>query len=193
MVPGTYPLESHRQKSVEIVPTAYLAPASYFAALCRPDTRIEVMESFEKQTFRNRCLIHGAQGQAIQMTVPVCKVEHKQLTRDIEISYQTKWQHQHWITLLSAYRHTPYFAYYADYLHPWYEKQTKYLVDLNDGLSEVIIDLINNRQPTGEKTLLHTTDWSGQIWTDQHKWQKEYSILDLIFASGPETRLKIEK
>ena len=93
---------------------------------------------------------------------------------------------------MSAYRHTPYFAYYADYLHPWYERQTKYLIDLNDGLSEVIIDLINNRQPTGKKTLLHTTDWSGQIWTDQHAWQKEYSILDLIFASGPETILKNE-
>ena len=172
-----------------VVPTAYLGPASYFAALRQPTVCIEVMESFEKQTFRNRCLIRGTQGQPIQMTVPVRKVEHKQLTRDIEISYQTKWQHQHWITLMSAYRHTPYFAYYADYLRPWYERPTKYLVDLNDGLNAVITDLLNNQAPTGKKTVIHTTDWSGQIWTDQHPWQKEYSILDLLFEYGPETQI----
>ena len=60
---------------------------------------IEQMETFEKQTFRNRCLIRDPKGEIIRLTVPVKKVEHKQLTRDIEISYQTRWQHQHWIAI----------------------------------------------------------------------------------------------
>ena len=84
---------------------------------------IEQMETFEKQTFRNRCLIRDAKGELVRLTVPVGKVEHKQLTRDIQISYQTRWQHQHWITLVSAYQHTPYFLYFADYLRPFYEKE----------------------------------------------------------------------
>ena len=70
-----------------ILPTAYLPPRSYFEALmCEPVT-IEQMETFEKQTFRNRALIRDAKGDLIRLTVPVGKVEHKQLTRDIEISY----------------------------------------------------------------------------------------------------------
>ena len=50
---------------------------------------IEQMETFEKQTFRNRCLIRDPKGEIIRLTVPVGKVEHKQLTRDIQISYKT--------------------------------------------------------------------------------------------------------
>ena len=100
-----------------ILPTAYLPPKSYLEALMSEPATIEQMESFEKQTFRNRALLRGVRGDGVQvtgenlirLTVPVKKVEHKQLTRDIAISYQTRWQHQHWITLMSTYQHTPYF------------------------------------------------------------------------------------
>ena len=101
-------------------------------ALMSEPASIEQMETFEKQTFRNRCLIRNAKGEMVRLTVPVGKVEHKQLTRDIEISYQTRWQHQHWITLVSTYQYTPYFQYFADYLKPFYEKEYKWLLDLND-------------------------------------------------------------
>ena len=109
---------------------------------------IEQMETFEKQTFRNRCLIRDPQGEIIRLTVPVGKVEHKQLTRDIQISYQSRWQHQHWIAIESAYRHTPYFVYYADYLRPYYEKQFTWLLDLNDALTETIVSLLRKERPT---------------------------------------------
>lgn len=144
---------------------------------------IEQMESFEKQTFRNRCLIRDPKGGIIRLTVPIGKVEHKQLTRDIEISYQTRWQHQHWIAIESAYRHMPYFLYFADYLRPYYERETKWLLDLNDGLTDVIISLLQKRIPCadGKPTAKRTADWSGQTWTDRHPWQKEISILDSLF------------
>ena len=103
---------------------------------------IEQMETFEKQTFRNRALIRDAKGELVRLTIPVKKVEHKQLTRDIEISYQTRWQHQHWITLVSAYQHTPYFMYFADYLKPFYEQEYKWLLDLNDELNATLASLI---------------------------------------------------
>ena len=85
-----------------ILPTAYLPGRSYMDALMREPGTIEQMETFEKQTFRNRTLIRDAKGEIVRLTVPVGKVEHKQLTRDIQISYQTRWQHQHWITIVSA-------------------------------------------------------------------------------------------
>ena len=142
---------------------------------------IEQMESFEKQTFRNRALIRDAKGEIVRLTVPVGKVEHKQLTRDIQINYQTRWQHQHWVTLVSAYQHTPYFMYFADYLRPFYERETKWLVDLNDELNATIVSLLKKERPQGTVTSSRTSDWSGQIWTDKHPWQTEISILDTLF------------
>ena len=164
-----------------ILPTAYLPPLSYLQALMSEPTTIEQMESFEKQTFRNRCLIRDAKGELVRLTVPVGKVEHKQLTRDIQISYQTRWQHQHWITLVSAYQHTPYFLYFADYLRPFYEKEYKWLLDLNDELNATLVALLNKERPQGLIARSLSLDWSGQIWTDKHPWQTELSCLDTLF------------
>ena len=158
--------------------------------LMREPATIEQMETFEKQTFRNRCTI-AIQNEKlkiknyelVRLTVPVKKVEHKQLTRDIEISYQTRWQHQHWITLVSTYQHTPYFLYFADYLRPFYEKEYKWLLDLNDELNATIVSLLKKEKPTAnsQQLIARTNDWSGQIWTDQHPWQTEVSVLDTLF------------
>ena len=174
-----------------VLPTAYLPPLSYMEALMSEPVTIEQMESFEKQTFRNRALLRGVTGDGlrvtgdnlIRLTVPVKKVEHKQLTRDIQISYQTKWQHQHWITLVSAYQHTPYFLYFADYLRPFYEREYKWLLDLNDEMNATLVSLLRREKPSAV-SIQHserTQDWNGQIWTDKHPWQTELSVLDTLF------------
>ena len=84
------------RREMIVLPTAYLAPIDWYRTyLLHPtDNQIEVMESFEKQTFRNRCLITTPDA-PLMLSVPVKKVDHKQLTRDVEISYQQRWQHQH--------------------------------------------------------------------------------------------------
>ena len=172
-----------------VLPTAYLPPRSYIEALMSEPATIEQMETFEKQTFRNRCtiskpsVISNQLSERIILTVPVKKVEHKQLTRDIEISYQTRWQHQHWITLVSTYQHTPYFVYFADYLKPFYEKEYKWLLDLNDELNATIVSLLKREKPSviSNQLSVRTQDWSGQTWTDKHPWQTEVSVLDTLF------------
>ncbi|MCR5050262.1 MAG: WbqC family protein [Paludibacteraceae bacterium] len=179
------------------LPVAYLAPVDWYRAYwTNPDeVEIEGLESFEKQTCRNRCLItsakeQGAAGEAIRLTVPVKKVEHKQLTRDIEISYQTRWQHQHWISLVSAYKHTPYFDYYAEFFRPYYEKEIKYLLDLNCGLHETIVQLLHNspKHLTGF-AYRPTDDWRN---AELNKYfGDEKSILDLLFEYGPLTISKL--
>ncbi|MBQ2608610.1 MAG: WbqC family protein [Paludibacteraceae bacterium] len=165
------------------MPTAYLPPLSYIQALMSEPATIEQMETFEKQTFRNRALIRDAKADLVRLTVPVKKVEHKQMTRDIEISYQSRWQHQHWITLVSAYQHTPYFMYFADYLRPYYEREYRWLIDLNDELNATLVSLLKREKPTtnDKRLTTRTVDWSGQIWTDKHPWQTEISILDTLF------------
>ena len=191
-----------------VLPTTYLGSVEWYRRfLANPSAvQIEVMESFPKQTYRNRCTITTPDG-PLTLSVPVKRADSKQLTRDVEISYQQKWQHQHWIALVSAYKRTPYFDYYADFFRPFYEKETKFLVDFNEGLHEVIVDLLNNNAspivnkdninnscaaPTlrlAKSNILYTTDWIGLNL--EPCFGDGQSILDMLFEYGPETVIKI--
>ena len=164
----------------------------YRQFLANPSTvQIEVMESFPKQTYRNRCTITTPDG-PLTLSVPVKHADSKQLTRDVEISYQQHWQHQHWIALVSAYKRTPYFDYYADFFRPFYEQETRFLVDFNEKIHEVIVRLMANREPGAknqEQRLITTTDWSGLDL--EPCFGNGQSILDILFEYGPESVMKI--
>ena len=177
-----------------ILPTTYMGSVEWYRQfLANPSAvQIEVMESFPKQTYRNRCTITTPDG-ALTLSVPVKRADSKQLTRDVEISYQQRWQHQHWIALVSAYKRTPYFDYYADFFRPFYEQETKFLVDFNEELHEVIIRLIANKIPIANSpspiAKNHTTDWSGLDL--EPTFGNGQSILDFLFEYGPETIIKL--
>ena len=176
-----------------ILPTTYMGSAEWYRQfLANPSTvQIEVMESFPKQTYRNRCTITTPDG-PLTLSVPVKHADSKQLTRDVEISYQQRWQHQHWIALVSAYKRTPYFDYYADFFRPFYEQETRFLVDFNEKIHEVIVRLMANREPGAknqEQRLITTTDWSGLYL--ESCFGNGQSILDLLFEYGPETIMKL--
>ena len=177
-----------------VLPTTYLGSVEWYRRfLANPSAvQIEVMESFPKQTYRNRCTITTPDG-LLTLSVPVKRADSKQLTRDVEISYQQKWQHQHWIALVSAYKRTPYFDYYADFFRPFYEQETKFLVDLNEGLHETIIRLMANDVAIGNWQLVigknRTSDWQGLDL--EPCFGDGQSILDMLFEYGPETVIKI--
>ena len=203
-----------------ILPTTYMGSVEWYRRfLANPSAvQIEVMESFPKQTYRNRCTISQAIGrkgnetrgdrqeakgwELLTLSVPVKRADSKQLTRDVEISYQQRWQHQHWIALMSAYKRTPYFDYYADFFRPFYEQETRFLVDFNEKIHEVIVELMKNNASVGVKKdninnfcaaptlrLAKTTDWQGLDL--EPCFGNGQSILDLLFEYGPETIMKI--
>ena len=186
-----------RESKRMILPTTYLGPVEWYRRFLSPiaqrpipDTRypiIEVMESFPKQTYRNRCTITTPDG-PLTLSIPVKRADSKQLTRDVEISYQQRWQHQHWIALTSAYKRTPYFDYYADFFRPFYEQETHFLVDFNEKIHEVIHQLIRNSEFKIQHSTF-TTDWSGLDL--ESCFGDGQSILDLLFEYGPETIIKL--
>ena len=194
-----------------VLPTTYLGSVEWYRRyFTNPqEVQIEVMESFPKQTYRNRCTISQAIGrkgdeargewreakgwELLTLSVPVKRADSKQLTRDVEISYQQKWQHQHWIALVSAYKRTPYFDYYADFFRPFYEKETKFLVDFNEGLHETIIRLMANDVAISNWQLAigknRTSDWQGLDL--EPCFGDGQSILDMLFECGPETVIQL--
>src|SRR4030043_240854 len=94
---------------------AYLPPVQYMTKfLAYERVYIEIHENFQKQSYRNRCVIYGANG-PLTLVIPVKKKHSiKNIITDIRIDYNTEWQNIHWKSLVSAYQNTPFFEFYRD-------------------------------------------------------------------------------
>jgi len=124
--------------------SAYLAPVEYYSAMAKADiVFLEHCEFYEKQSYRNRCNIAGANGQ-LALTIPVEKSKgSRMLTRDVRISEHSDWQLQHWRSIESAYNSTPFFEYYKDDLIPFYEKNWTFLWDFNTEIQTKMLELLD--------------------------------------------------
>ena len=124
--------------------SAYLAPVEYYSAMAKADiVFLEHCEFYEKQSYRNRCNIAGANGQ-LALTIPVEKSKgSRMLTRDVRISEHSDWQLQHWRSIESAYNSTPFFEYYKDDLIPFYERNWTFLWDFNTEIQTKMLELLD--------------------------------------------------
>jgi len=171
---------------------------------------IEQYENFIKQTYRNRYTILGANG-STDLIVPVVKGRGpKTLIKDLQISYDTDWQRNHWRTIFSAYGSSPYFEFYADDLMPFFEKRFKFLLGYNLAIHQTLCTLFelgNNMMLTEdfEKVPEPTVNYRErispkektppdphfrpveytQVFSDKLGFAPNLSILDLLFNEGP--------
>ena len=124
----------------------YLPPVSFFSRILATDSLeantllLDAHEHYRKQTYRNRALILTTQG-VKPLTVPVIdgNRSEKVRTAEILIDYRENWPHQHFRTLQTAYGNSPYFSYYADYLHDLYAQKPARLWDLNLAFLQVLL------------------------------------------------------
>ena len=114
------------------IPT-YFAPISQYASLHVDDQVVfEVEDNYQKQTYRNRCYIYGANGkQLLNIPVKKSKSGHRKKTKDTLIENDFPWQSQHLKALQSAYRSSPYFEFFEDDIISILTKEYKYLLDIN--------------------------------------------------------------
>ena len=127
----------------------YNPPAAFFAHLLGAEALwLEAQEHYRKQTYRNRCLILTGQG-VRPLTVPVVDGNRREKvkTSELEIDYRQNWVHRHWRTLQTAYGGTPYFEYYADYLHDIYARKPRLLFELNRALLQFYLRCLRLRLP----------------------------------------------
>ena len=133
-----------------LLQTTYFGPIQWYQKLYRYDRCvIEQHDSYQKQTYRNRCVIATANGlQAL--TVPVelrGKTEEGRderiEVRDVRISDHNQWRRVHWNALQSAFSESPFFEYYADDIRPFFEKKYEFLIDFNEAIRQKICELID--------------------------------------------------
>jgi len=116
-----------------ILPLTYWGSIEHFAQLRQggEEAVIDLGENYVKRSERNRTEIVTPTGGMV-LSVPLIKANRPRTPmRDMRIDNSKRWQHQHWVAILSAYRSSPYFDYIADRIAPIYEREWNYLIDLN--------------------------------------------------------------
>lgn len=133
--------------SVMLIEAQYLPTIEFFINLVDSEVlRLEAHENYEKQSFRNRTVIMGANKVQI-LVVPVKKTGKKIKAREVEIDYSENWHCQHWKTIQSAYGKAPFYAYFAEYFRQILFKRHKFLFDLNVDLMRLCLKLLQVERP----------------------------------------------
>jgi len=160
-------------------------------------------EHFQKMSYRNRYRISGANN-SILLSVPLAdgRNQHTPMN-EVRIHNEERWQVQHWRTLVSVYKRSPYFDHYADSLRPLFETSFINLADFNRaGILWVTQQLKLDFKV--EETNVYLADYPGdvtdlrnaknadvrlpkyyQIFEDRIGFVADLSILDMIFSEGP--------
>ena len=171
---------------------------------------VEACENYQKQSYRNRCLIYAAGGAEV-LQIPVCHGESR-LISDIHIDYSREWLHQHEYAIVSAYRSSPFFEYYWDDIKAILDSRPEMLFDLNMQLTRCISSLMNLKVDFGvtkefkapsesedaldlrfaihpkkgiEGRLFKFSEYY-QVFSAKHGFIEDLSILDLLFHEGPQ-------
>ena len=191
-----------------LLSTTYFGPVQWYQKLYRAEhVWIEQWESFQKQTYRNRCLIATTNG-VQALTVPIIRSESP-LIKDIRISDHGNWRHLHWNALQSAYGESPFFEYYQDDFRPFFTERWEFLYDFNEAIRTKVCELIDIqprvsdteafdaspaipdfRQAINPKHPEPDPDFTPkpyyQVYQQKHGFLPNLSILDLLFNMAPE-------
>jgi len=194
-----------------LLPHTYLGPIHYYSILAKNESvLIENCENFIKQTYRNRTTIYGANGR-LNLIVPTVHKGKRRAINTVKISYADNWQKLHWKSLESAYRSSPFFEYYEDDLAILIKKRHTYLIDLNIGLLNFILqeldicvelnftdsycenikDFSDQRAgfaPSAEIDKKLGFKRYQQVFESKHEFIPNLSILDLLFNMGPNAK-----
>ena len=203
-------IQQNKMSDILIIDCQYFGSINYINTLFKfSNIIIEQYESYQKMSFRNRCMIAGSNG-VINLSVPLENGRsQKGLMKDVKISHSTNWRVQHWRSIESAYSRSPYFEFYRDGIWELLEKAEIFLLDLNlkilDWLKKLlklqatisltddyrkiysndIIDMRNHFLPKNLQ-IHHLGFHYTQVFEDRNGFIPNLSILDLLFCCGPD-------
>ena len=125
-----------------LLSTSYWPNLHYFYYVINSeDVVIEQYDHYQKQSFRNRTQILSANGR-LDLSIPILNSAPKQLIKDTALSYRETWQHNHWGALTSAYKNSPYFAFFEDDIHKFYSTRYETLIEYNIEQLNCILKLL---------------------------------------------------
>jgi len=171
---------------------------------------LEKHENFGRSSYRNRCSIAGANGK-IWLSIPVAGGRnHRQLYAETWTDNTQRWKAIHWQSIMSAYKHAPYFEHYAYRFEKFFTAtQSVRLFDFNLEIFELTLKLLNSNigisfSETFEKNIHGVEDLRNtivprqthftlkkkyhQVFEERHGFIENLSILDLLMNEGPHAK-----
>ena len=187
-----------------ILPLQYFGSIEYWTALIKggDNVVIDLGENYVKRSERNRTSILTAEG-VMQLSVQLAHANRpRQPMRSMVIDYSKRWQHQHLVAIESAYRSSPYYDYYADRFAKLYDREWRYLVDLNHATLEAVCSILKCPVPRISESYVIATESDIdlrdkkrdsafvaepyiQVFSDRLPFTPNLSIFDLVMCEGP--------
>ena len=187
----------------------YFANILHLSAIVKSkQVNFEVCDSYQKQTYRNRTHIYGANGR-LALSIPIIYSQNnRQMYRDIKIYNNDRWQSLHWKSLVSAYGTSPFFEFYKDDIEPLFHTKQVFLMDFNFKCFEIIqhcldMEIDYFKTTSYEKEITQIKDMRSctsvrkekqynflkytQVFEKKCGFISNLSILDLLFNEGPNT------
>lgn len=188
----------------------YFPSIAWFSLAVRGDQiQLEQCEHFQKQTYRNRCRVLGA-NRIESLTVPLAGKHGKARITEVLIDYRQRWMENHWRTIESAYRKSPYFEHYEQELRQVLFSKEPTLFGLNRKILEACMQWLRLTVPVKGTDHYETHPLSGvldcrnlvdvkypsrlegqfrslpyrQVFGEN--FAENLSVIDLIFCVGPD-------
>jgi hypothetical protein len=195
-----------------ITPTLFSNVSTFAVIAQHKHVVLEVCGNYQKQTFRNRANIYGANG-SLQLNLPVIySQKERKLYKDVPVFNSEKWQLHIWKSLESAYKTSPFFEYYEDELREIFETEFETVLDFNLKSLELLCDLLQiettfskteafEKSPENILDFRHLAERKSegfklepytQVFGVKHGFISNLSILDLLFNEGTNTLTYLE-
>lgn len=205
-----------------LFPAFYFGSVEHFALIAQCDRLvIDLGEHYERQSYRTRTTIMGANGpQHLQVHI-ARRSREKMPMGSVGLSYAEPWPSQHVQALRSAYGQTPWFIHYIGDLEEVLLRTYERLADLDLGTMRLAlgwlglrpaITVANAYVEAGTsaaeglldlRTALHpkralpagmpVVPPYTQVFADRHGFHPRLSIIDLVMNLGPEARTALQR
>jgi hypothetical protein len=197
-----------------LVESQYFPPVTLFKnSIEFSNIKIDLYEPWRKMSFRNRCVVVGANG-LINLSIPVLDGrEQKKLLKEVAIDNRKPWQSQHFKTITSCYKRSPWFDFFEAELDELYRQPVELLGDWNRicfawvigklGVAihvdysqyvpgelpdQKVVDWRNKLTPKSLQTAFPTPVRYHQVFEERIGFIPHLSILDLLFCEGKNAR-----
>lgn len=173
----------------------------------------EIEDNYQKQTYRNRAYIAHANGRLL-LNIPIkhSKEGLRQKTKEIAIENSFPWQEEHWKSIQTAYRTSPFFEYYEDDLATVFQTKATHLLAYNQQIFELFYELLALDTPytftseylksppqrdlrylaQAKREPSYPLATYTQVLEAHHGFLPNLSILDLLCNEGPNALTYLE-
>ncbi len=187
----------------------YFGNINYYITLLKVENIIfSSLLPFQKGWFNNKTIIASSVG-PLKLSVPIVGGRNRhQAIKDVKIAYDQNWRQQHLRAIETCYRNAPFFDFYFFQFEKLFLQKFESLIELNISAHQLIAQILKfeksfrlDEELINSSKILHSKNYCKknecndllklkyeQVFENKTGFQKNSSIIDLIFCCGPQSK-----